>query len=187
MGGILSGSRGWRGGKPSTDSLPVVRMTHADTFTMDRRTTYVRIDGPDYGTVIHGLRDWPVGIAFTPLHFGGGRRWLVCPYCQSRRQALYIANTLLACRECLGLRYGSQHENRRQRAFRATDKLREALGWKPGILNPIGQKPRGMHWTTFQRIFGEIDERTDALLGNVRGWVERAENRVVRSRARTNF
>lgn len=180
MGGILSGSRGWRGGKPSMESLPVVRLTHADTCTMERRTTYVRIDGPDHGTVIHDGRDLPVGIAFTPLHFGGGRRWLVCPCCQSRRQALYIAITMLACRECLGLRYESQHENRRQRAFRSADKLRVTLGWQAGIINPIGPKPWGMHWATYERIVGEIDARTDALLGNVREWVERAETRLGR-------
>jgi hypothetical protein len=169
------------------DSLPVVRLTYADTCTMTPRSTYVRIDGPDHGTVIHGARDWLVGIALTPLHFGGGRRWLVCPCCQSRRQALYIADTELACRECLGLRYASNHENRRQRAFRATDKMRVALGWQPGIINPIGPKPRGMHWATYERVVGEIKERTDALLGNVRQWVDRAECRVVRSRARTDF
>ena len=167
------------------DSLPVVRLTQADTYTLTPRTTYARIDGPDHGTVVHGLRDWPVGVAFTPLHFGGGRRWLVCPCCQSRRQALYIANTVLACRECLGLRYRSQHENRRERGFRATDKLRVALGWEPGILNPLGKKPPGMHWATYERVFGEIADRTDALVGNVSKWVERAERRVVRSRART--
>jgi hypothetical protein len=187
MGGILSGSRGWRGGKPSTATLPVVRLTHADTHTVDYRAARVRIDGPDHGTVICEHRDYPVGIAFTPLHFGGGRRWLVCPCCQSRRQALYVAKTWLACRECLGLRYESQHENRRQRAFRSADKLREALGWKPGILNPIGKKPSGMHWTTFERLYSELDERTDALLGNLGKWVDRAESRVVRNGARHRF
>ena len=184
MGGILSGPRGWRGGKPSTASLPVVRLTHADRWTMERRSTYVRIDGLDHGAVICEHREYPVGIAFTPLHFGGGRRWLVCPCCQSRRQALYVAKTGLACRECLGLRYESQHENKRQRAFRSADKLREALGWKPGILNPIGKKPPGMHWMTYERLYAELDERTDALLGNLGTWIERAETRLKRVQSR---
>lgn len=182
MGGITSGSRSWKGGKPSTASLPVVRLTHADTCTLTPRSTYLSIDGQDHGTVVHGHHHLPVGIAFTPLHFGGGRRWLVCPCCQSRRQALYIANTVLACRGCLGLRYGSQHENRRQRGFRATDKLRVALGWEPGILNPLGKKPPRMHWATYERVFGAITERTDALVGNVREWVDRAETRLERMR-----
>ena len=180
MGGILSGSRGWKGGKSSTESLPVVRLTHADTFTTMPRFTYVRIDGSDYGTVIHRGRDWLVGITFTPLHFGGVRRWLVCPCCQSRRQALYIANTLLLCRECLGLRYASQHENRRQRAFRATDKMRVALGWQPGIINPIGPKPWGMHWVTYKRVVGEINVRSDAILGSLHEWLDRAEKGIER-------
>ena len=182
MGGILSGSRGWRGGKPSMDSLPVVRLTHSDTCTLEPRRTYVRIDGQDHGTVVHGGRDWPVGMAFTPLHFGGCRRWLVCPCCQSRRQALYIANTVLACRECLGLRYESQHENRRQRGFRSANKLRVALGWHPGILNPIGKKPPRMHWMTYQQLVDDLNARTEGLLGSVGHWVERAETRLERMR-----
>lgn len=175
MGGILSGRRGWRGGKQSTDSLPVVRLTHADTSTLMPRSTYLRIDGHDHGTVIHGLREWPVWIAMTSLHFGGVRRWLVCPCCQSRRHALYIAKAALACRGCLRLRYGVQHENQRARLIRRADRIRARLGWKSGPLNPDGRKPPGMHWATYFRLREELDALTDALVGNVSKWIDRTE------------
>jgi hypothetical protein len=187
MGGVTSGVRGWRGGKASIASLPVVRITHADTWTVKRRSVYVLIDGPDRGTVVCGMRQWPVDIATTRLHFGGQRRWLCCPDCGARRLALYVNDKHLACRVCLGLRYESQHENKRQRAFRAADRVREALGWKPGILNPIGSKPWGMHWSTFQRLTDELDARTDAVLCGLPEWIDRAERGIERRRARTHF
>lgn len=177
MGGVLSGPRGWRGGKPSTASLPVARLTSSQNFTLAHRRTYVRIDAPDSATVVHGMREWGVRIDFTPLHFGGGRRWLVCPVCHARREALYVSGKVLACRACLGLRYDSQHENRRQRALRAADRVREALGWRPGILSPDGDKPKGMHWGTYWRLIAELSAMTDALFWNLDDWADRASVR----------
>jgi hypothetical protein len=183
MGGVLSGYRGWRGGKRPTAALPVVRLTHADTYTLDPRPAYIRIDGHDFGTVVHGSQEWLVCIECTPLHFGGSRRWLVCPCCQTRRQALYIDGKVLACRVCLGLRYESNHENRRQLALRKADRMRAVLGWKPGILNPAEGKPKHMHWSTFQSLTTELDARTDALLGALPDWIDRLERSIERRRA----
>lgn len=177
MGGILSGSRGWRGGKASIARLPVVRLTHATTSSVAHRAAYVRVDGPDHCTVIHGLRNWPVMIDFTPLHFGGHRRWLVCPHCSSRREALYVSGDRLSCRQCLDLRYDSQHVNRRGRMFRRADKIRARLGWPPGVLAPELGKPDKMHWRTYLRLRAELDAMTNALLGCVNDWAQRAEER----------
>jgi len=180
MGGVLSGSRGWRGGKRPTASLPVVRLTHADTYTLKYRPARVRIEGNDHGVVIHGMTEWPVAIDHTPLNYGGSRRWLVCPCCLSRRMALYIDGTKLACRVCLDLRYESQHENRRELAMRTANRMRAALGWKPGIANPPGRKPPYMHWRTFMRMERELDRLTDALFFNISDLVERHEARLNR-------
>lgn len=38
------------------------------------------------------------------------------------------------------------------RATRRADRLRERLGWEPGILNGTGDKPKGMHWRTSERL-----------------------------------
>ena len=184
MGGVLSGSSGWRGGKPSTDSLPVVRLTHADRFTMERKAVQLFIDLPDFGVVIYGEREWPVLIATTPLHYGGHRRWLCCLECGSRRQGLYINGERLACRQCLGLRYESQHENRRKREFRATDKLRVGLGWKPGIAIPAGLKPKGMHWNTYWRLRVQVDAKTNAIWGDLPQWIDRFEKSIARRQDR---
>jgi hypothetical protein len=107
---------------------------------------------------------------------------MVCPECWTRRQSLYIEGPRLACRRCLALRYGSQHENRRQRQFRAADRARKALGWEPGILNPIGPKPKGMHWATYARRVTEMTARSNAFLGALPELIERMEASAGRRR-----
>lgn len=178
MGGILSGNHSWRGGKVTTASLSSVRLTHADRFTMDRKAVRLFIEAPDFGIVVHELIAWPVFIVTTPLHFGGHRRWMCCPECDSRRQALYVDGSRLACRGCIGLRYESQHENKLYRALRAADRMRELLGWKPGILNPLGPKPKGMHWATYWRLRGRVEAQTDAILGGLPEWLDQMEKRI---------
>jgi hypothetical protein len=180
MGGVLSGSSGWRGGKASTASLPVVRLTHADRFTTERKELQLFIEAPDFGIVVYGLTEWPVLIATTRLHFGGYRRWMCCPECDSRRQTLYVDGKRLACRCCIGLRYESQHENKRLRALRVADRMRELLGWKSGILNTIGPKPKGMHWATYWRLRERVELHTEAILGGLPEWLDRAERGIER-------
>lgn len=180
MGGVTSGVRGWRGGKPSTDSLPVVRITHAERFSMQPSAVHLSIEAPNCGIVSYGQRQWSVKIATTGLQYGGHRRWLCCLECESRRLALYVDGNRLACRVCIGLRYASQHENRRDRAFRVADRVRLALGWKPGILNSPGPKPKRMHWSTYRRLHELLEAQTDAILGSLPEWIERAEKAVQR-------
>jgi len=43
----------------------------------------------------------------------------------------------------------SQREDADDRATRRANKLRDQLGWKPGILNGMGSKPKRMHWATY--------------------------------------
>lgn len=149
-------------------------------FTMEWKPVRLIVETPDFGIVVYGLREWPVLIVTTPLHFGGSRRWMCCPECNSRRQALYVDGKRLACRVCIGLRYASQHENDRYRAIRATDRLRVALGWKPGILNPLEPKPKGMHWATYWRLRERVEAQTDAILSGLPEWLDRAERGIER-------
>lgn len=180
MGGILSGSRVSRGGRRAAEHLPVARLTYANTFRIGRRETYVRIEQDGWGAVVHGTREWPVRIDQHELHFGGYRRWLVCPTCEVRREALYVDGCLVACRVCLGLRYACQHENVRDRMFRRANAIRERLGWKLGIANPQGGKPGRMHWRTYVQLRDELERLTDALTFNVGKWIDRAEVRLER-------
>jgi hypothetical protein len=56
---------------------------------------------------------------------------------------------------CHGLAYASQRESARDRAVRKANSIRQRLGWLPGVLNGIGDKPKGMHWSTFERLIAD--------------------------------
>ena len=48
--------------------------------------------------------------------------------------------------------YPCQRETVLDRTTRRAEKIRSRLGWEVGILNPPGNKPKGMHWQTFWKL-----------------------------------
>lgn len=110
-----------------------------------------------------GGSDWkdesyPVYLDWTACHLGGQRPWFLCPArACGRRVAILYGGAIFACRHCYRLAYPSQRENDDDRAARRADRIRERLGWEPGILNGSGLKPKGMHWRTFERLTAEHD------------------------------
>lgn len=93
-----------------------------------------------------------VAITQSACHLGGSRAWFVCPGagCGSRVAILYFSHSV-ACRRCHDLAYISSRESCGMRAIRRADRLRARLGWKPGVANGIGAKPKHMHWKTYAR------------------------------------
>jgi hypothetical protein len=73
---------------------------------------------------------------------------------------------MFRCRECLELRYPSQREPRYDRLARRAEKIRERLGWTPGILAGPDPKPKHMHWSTFWSFVAEHDDYADAAVAN---------------------
>ena len=111
----------------------------------------------------HGEGEWksvnyPVKIGWTPCNYGGLRAWSYCPAsgCGRRVAKIFLGSAgIFACRHCYKLAYASQRENADDRATRQAGKIRDRLGWEPGILNGHGDKPKGMHWQTYQKlVFG---------------------------------
>lgn len=98
--------------------------------------------------------DYPVAIETTPCNFGSERYWFLCPTqgCGRRSAILYLAGKYFACRYCNALAYQSQREDQSDRLMRKASKIRRKLKWVPGIANPNGLKPKGMHWKTFWRL-----------------------------------
>ena len=98
-----------------------------------------------------------VAIEYTACHMGGTRPWFTCPgivfgrACGRRVAILYLRGKYFLCRQCHGLFYSSQRENRCDRALSRSTKIRKRIGAKPGPANPVLWKPRHMHWRTFQR------------------------------------
>jgi len=97
--------------------------------------------------------NYPVNLDWTPCTFGGQRAWFICPTAGcGKRVAILYCGGLFMCRRCHQLTYRCQRENADDRASRRADRIRHKLGWEPGILNPNGGKPKGMHWSTFNRL-----------------------------------
>lgn len=120
-----------------------------------------------------GGSDWkdesyPVYLDWTACHLGGQRPWFLCPArgC-GRRVAILYGGAIFACRHCYRLAYLSQRETDDDRAARRADRIRERLGWEPGILNGSGLKPKGMHWRTFERLTAEHDAFVEESLAGM--------------------
>jgi hypothetical protein len=97
--------------------------------------------------------NYPVDLEWTPCKLGGKRPWFLCPAKNcGRRVAILYGGAIFACRRCYQLAYPSQRENIGDRATRKAEKLRDRMGWEPGILNDEGLKPKGMHWKTYRRL-----------------------------------
>lgn len=104
-----------------------------------------------------------VHLSWTACNYGGARPWFQCPDC-GRQVAILYGGDRFICRHCRRLAYDVQRETDADRTFRRVDTMRKRLGWQPGILNPAGQKPKGMHWRTYWRLFQEYLQLTDAGL-----------------------
>ena len=68
---------------------------------------------------------------------------------------MIFSGSIFAYRHCQKLAYTSQRETADDRATRRADTIRRRLGWKAGIANSEGGKPKGMHWRTYQRLAAE--------------------------------
>jgi hypothetical protein len=114
-----------------------------------------------------------VPIHRTKCHLGGERPWFNCivstdgKLCGRRAAKLYRVGHLFACQHCLGLAYASQQEIPVRRAIRRAQKIKMRLGGSDDPLEPLPQKPRGMHWRTYERLRAQADAadaEADALL-----------------------
>ena len=106
-----------------------------------------------------------VRFVLTDQRLGGRRRWLACPRCSRRCSVLY-GGSYFRCRRCYRLGYQSQREEPMWRAVSQSQKLRQKYGGSGSLDEPFPDKPKGMHWSTYERICRRADcleQRVDAL------------------------
>jgi hypothetical protein len=124
-------------------------------------------------------QEYPVYLERRGCNFGGRRVWFRCPApgC-GRRAAILFGGAVFACRHCHKLAYASQRETDDDRAARRAEAIRRRLGWKAGILNGEGGKPKGMHWHTFSRLKAEHDAFAQIFLVGMMRRLRRFERRL---------
>ena len=110
-----------------------------------------------YGGERSDVRQY-VPLDWVPCRFGGERPWFLCHglqngrCCGRRVPYLYGGGKLFACRHCYRLAYESQQEPARQRGLLKAQKIRERLGGNASMLDEFPNKPKGMHWRTYDRL-----------------------------------
>lgn len=156
-------SSGWYWSRNGVTTASINICTEIDRINLSYRN---RSNGSEWQ-----LMEYPVYLELTPCNLGGHRVWFKCPAkgC-GRRVAILYGGSIFACRHCHNLAYQSQRETHDDRAMRRADNIRHRLGWKAGIANPPGGKPKGMHWKTFEKLKAEHDAFA------YRSWIGLAEH-----------
>jgi hypothetical protein len=122
----------------------------------------------------------PVALDWSACNFGGKRPWFVCPGtgCGRRVAILYGPGRYFLCRHCYDLVYESQRENEMHRALRRAQATRVGLGGSANMTKPFPEKPKGMHWNTYDRLFWEHHEAEMEQLAGMREWLDELEKKV---------
>lgn len=91
-----------------------------------------------------------IPFVWTDTRFNGRRQWLACPDCARRCRVLY--GPRFRCRGCHGLAYESQYEAPYQRLLTKAQRIRCRLGGSGFNGDQFPEKPKGMHWRTYDRL-----------------------------------
>ncbi len=104
----------------------------------------------------------------TPCHYGGQRPWFICPAsaCARRVRKLYRPpeEWEYRCRRCWDLAYERQRRDWMTRRIFKAMTIRERLGGHTWYLAPFPEKPRGMHWRTYDRLWWEAHMAVEAFV-----------------------
>ncbi len=166
---MTAGRPGWRPKAEDLPSIDVRRWERQDLLDGPSFTWTWAVNGPTRPTLdVAVTKDWVdlcliingrsrrdrVWLTWTPCHFGGKRLWFQCPTpsCHRRAAKLYMGARVFACRRCYNLAYQSQCYGRDDRYVAQAAKIRRALGGPEGILDDFPDRPKGMHWRTYERL-----------------------------------
>ena len=128
---------------------------------------YLRMTQPDSLPVSYKHRgkhhSYNIELAKTSCNYGHYRHWWLCPKCSKRVSVLYCAGSYV-CRHCIGANYHSQLQQPVDRIYSKLNALRERLGWQVGIIHGIGERPKGMHHSTYERLINEYEQLEQKLI-----------------------
>src|SRR5215207_707057 len=147
-------------------------------------------DGPERVVLLFRRRsgpsaEWedveePVEFAWTPCNFGGERPWFICPGagCGQRVAVLYGPGRYFLCQHCYDLSYQSQRDTKMYWALHRAQDIRRRLGGSANMMEPFPEKPKGIHWKTYERHMWEHHEAEMEQLTEMREWLDKFEKKV---------
>ena len=148
----------------SGDSLDIRELKKFGLLCDNRRVLTSHFRWPKIGRII-GNRYWlelefpdrttaqQIRVSWTPVHLGGQRPWMHCPYCQKRTAILLRSLGGYGCRACLGNPlYACQSRSTHGRRHFELCKIRLLLGGTASPLEPFPDRPRRMHRKTYERM-----------------------------------
>lgn len=108
--------------------------------------------------------EYRIKITETICHFGGTRKWFICPIkgC-GRRVAILYGGGIFACRRCQQLSYQSQREQGQDRALRKAQKVHVRLGGSGAVADGLPPKPTRMHWQTYNKLANEFENASAVM------------------------
>lgn len=124
---------------------------------------------------------YSVRLAWTPCNYGGARAWFLCPArgCGRRVAILYGAGPF-ACRHCHQLAYDSQQDSGWRRSMRRARAARMKIGGSANLTEPLPEKPKGMHWRTYSRLYIQAAGRERVFLADYAGLLTSLEQQISR-------
>jgi len=124
------------------------------------------------------MRAWSVSTVTTATQFNGRRRWFRCPSCERRAGILYFSRGGPQCRRCLHLIYPTSRERAFGKAVMKRDRLFRALGADPMQELWRLDKPKRMHWKTFERKKRKLQAAQDAVVRTMGACLEVMRRRL---------
>jgi hypothetical protein len=82
------------------------------------------------------------------------------------------------CRHSDDLSYQSQWDNKMYQALYRAQKIRWRLGDSANMMESFPEKPKGMPWRTYQRLWLEHHEAEMEQLAGMREWLETMERKL---------
>jgi hypothetical protein len=134
----------------------------------------------DTGRVKRKVKE-PVSLEWTPCIFGGERPWFTSPEvaCGRSMATLCGPGQCFLYHHCLDLRYESQHEDKKDRALRRAQKIRECLGGSANVLVPFPDKPKGEAPRPLRAsLVGEHTRAEVEGLAGMREWLDKLERQI---------
>ena len=91
---------------------------------------------------------------------------------------MYGQGKYFLCRHCYDLRYESQREDKKDRALRRAQKIRQRLGGSANMMEPFPEKPKGMHHETYMGLFWEHHEAEREYLVGMREYLDKLQQQI---------